>query len=111
MIDVSDIEVPSQDDVQFDLRSLFLGAIRASLETLLEEEIRGLVGASRWARMGRKDHRNGSYLRGLVTSMGHLDVEVMLRGRAEAEHRAQWPPSGLEHRAQLATKNSAELDV
>jgi transposase-like protein len=26
--------------------------------------------------MGRKDHRNGSYLRGLVTSMGHLDVEV-----------------------------------
>ena len=70
VIDVSGIEVPSQDDVQFDLRSLFLGAIRASLETLLEEEIRGLVGASRWARMGRKDHRNGSYLRGLVTSMG-----------------------------------------
>ena len=76
MSDVTDFEVPTQDDVQVDLRSLFLGAIRASLETLLEEEIKRLVGGSRWARMGRKDYRNGSYLRGLVTSMGHLDVDV-----------------------------------
>lgn len=76
MNDVTNFDAPTQDDVQFDLRALFLGAIRASLETLLEEEMKRLVGASRWARMGRKDYRNGSYLRGLVTSMGHLDVEV-----------------------------------
>jgi transposase-like protein len=74
--DVIDFEAPTQDDVQFDLRSLFLGAIRASLETLLEEEIKRLVGGARWARMGRKDYRNGSYLRGLITSMGHLEVSV-----------------------------------
>lgn len=76
MNDVSEFEVPTQGDLQFDLRSLFQAAIKASLETLLEEEIKRLVGASRWARMGRKDYRNGSYLRGLVTSMGHLDIEV-----------------------------------
>ena len=74
--DVIEFEAPSQDDVRVDLRSLFQGAIRASLEALLEEEIRELVGAARWARMGRKDLRNGSYLRGLMTSMGHLEVAV-----------------------------------
>ena len=76
MADVIDFEAPSQDDVQFDLRSLFLGAIRTTLEALLEDELRRLVGAGAWARMGRKDYRNGSYLRGLVTSMGHLDIAV-----------------------------------
>ena len=34
MADVIDFEAPSQDDVQFDLRSLFLGAIRTTLEAL-----------------------------------------------------------------------------
>lgn len=76
MSDVIDFDPPTQDDVQFDLRSLFLGALRASLETLLEEEIKRMVGGARWARMGRKDYRNGSYLRGLVTSMGHLEIDV-----------------------------------
>ena len=76
MKDVIEFEAPSQDEVAADLRSLFLGAIRTSLETLLEEEIKRLVGGSRWARMGRKDYRNGSYLRGLITSMGHLEVDV-----------------------------------
>ena len=76
MSDVTELEPPSQEEVRADLRSMFLGAIRLTLETFLEEEIRGLVGAYRWARMGRKDHRNGSYLRGLMTSMGHLEVEV-----------------------------------
>jgi Transposase, Mutator family len=74
---VSEFEALPQEDVRGDLRQVFLGAIRMTLETLLEEEIRGMVGASRWARIGgRKDRRNGSYLRGLITSMGYLDVEV-----------------------------------
>lgn len=76
MSDVIEFEAVPQEDIRADLRSVFLGAIRMTLETFLEEEIRGLVGTYRWARMGRKDHRNGSYLRGLMTSMGHLDVAV-----------------------------------
>ena len=76
MSDVIDFEVPTQDDVRVDLRDLFKAAIRTSLEALLEEEVRELLGAAKWARIGRRDHRNGSYLRGLVTSMGHLDVRV-----------------------------------
>lgn len=76
MSDVIDFEQPTQDDVQFDLRGLFVAAIRTTLEMLLEEEMKRLVGGARWARMGRKDYRNGSYLRGLVTSMGHLEVAV-----------------------------------
>ena len=75
--EVIDFDALSQEDVRGDLRQVFLGAIRMTLETLLEEEVRGMVGASRWARIGgRKDRRNGSYLRGLITSMGYLDVEV-----------------------------------
>ena len=77
MDEVSDFEALSQEEVRGDLRQVFLGAIRMTLETLLEEEVRGMIGASRWARIGgRKDHRNGSYLRGLITSMGYLGVEV-----------------------------------
>ncbi len=74
MQDATDFEAPSQVDVRSDVLALFRGAIRMTLEAVLEEEIREMVGAARWARLGRKDHRNGSYLRGLLTSMGHLDV-------------------------------------
>jgi putative transposase len=74
---LTEIELPSQEDVRADLRSVFLGAIRVTLESLLEEEIRAVVGAYRWQRLsGRKGYRNGSYLRSLITSMGHLDLNV-----------------------------------
>ncbi|NBD12562.1 hypothetical protein GTY96_26740 [Corallococcus sp. c25j21] len=36
---------------------------------------------------GRKDQRNGSYRRGLLTSMGHLEVAV-LRTRASGSAEA-----------------------
>jgi transposase-like protein len=73
--DSADFELPTQEEVRTDLRQVFLGAIRVTLGSLLEEEIREIVGGSRWARLGqaRKDSRNGSYLRGLMTSMGFLD--------------------------------------
>jgi transposase-like protein len=74
--DVTEFEAVPQEDIRADLRAVFMGAIRMTLETFLEEEIRGLVGTYRWSRLGRKDHRNGSYLRGLMTSMGHMDVAV-----------------------------------
>lgn len=76
-VDVTEFEPPSHEEVRTDVRALFLAAIRTTLEMLLEEEVRELVGAGRWQKaLGRKDHRNGSYLRGLMTSMGHLEVSV-----------------------------------
>jgi putative transposase len=72
-----EFEEPSHEDIQVDLQALFRGAIRLTLETVLEEEIRDLVGGGRWQRLvGRKDRRNGSYLRSLVTSMGLMEVTV-----------------------------------
>jgi len=41
--EVIDFDALSQEDVRGDLRQVFLGAIRMTLETLLEEEIRGRV--------------------------------------------------------------------
>lgn len=71
------IGLPTQEDVRDDLRQLFLASIRVTLECLLEEEVRSLVGASKWERAGsRKGVRNGRYLRTLLTSMGQIDVTV-----------------------------------
>jgi transposase-like protein len=77
MAESAEFELPTQEDFRFDLRALCPGAIRLTLEMLLDEEIRGLVGAGRWQRLvGRKDVRNGSYLRRLVTSLGLVELEV-----------------------------------
>jgi transposase-like protein len=66
-----------QEDVRADLQAMLRGAIRASLEIVLEEELRGLVGADWYARVsGRRDYRNGRYVRRLLTSLGRIDVAV-----------------------------------
>ncbi|AEI68736.1 transposase mutator type [Corallococcus macrosporus] len=76
-MDDTEFESPAHEEVQADLRALFRGAIRMTLEALLEEEVRELVGAGLWQRMvGRADVRNGSYLRTLVTTAGAVDVAV-----------------------------------
>lgn len=76
-MDDTSIDLPTHEDVRTDIRSLFLGAIRMTLEMLLEEELRELVGVGRWQKaLGRRDRRNGTYLRGLMTSMGHLELAV-----------------------------------
>ncbi len=68
---------PTQVELRGDLRTLFQGAIRLTLEMVLEEELKAMVGARRFERVGsRKDYRNGTYLRRLLTSMGQLDVTV-----------------------------------
>jgi putative transposase len=47
------------------------------IETVLQEEVREMVGARRFERLGqRKDVRNGTYLRRLLTSMGQLEISV-----------------------------------
>lgn len=67
----------SQEQVQADLGEMFRGAIRLVLEDFLEQEVEKLIGAKRYERNSkRRGTRNGSYLRGLLTSMGHIQVKV-----------------------------------
>jgi hypothetical protein len=44
VIDVSEFEALPQEDVRGDLRQVLLGALRMTLETLLQEEVRRMVG-------------------------------------------------------------------
>ena len=70
-----EVERATQEELRQDLKSLFQGAIRVTLEMVLEEELKAMVGARRFERVGsRKDHRNGTYLRRLLTSLGQIDV-------------------------------------
>ena len=70
-------ERATQEELRQDLKSLFQGAIRVTLEMVLEEELKAMVGARRFERVGsRKDHRNGTCLRRLLTSLGQIDVMV-----------------------------------
>ena len=55
-----EVERATQEELRQDLKSLFQGAIRVTLEMVLEEELKAMVGARRFERVGsRKDHRNG----------------------------------------------------
>ena len=77
MIEDAEFEAIPQDDIRFDIRSLFLGAVKIALEVTLEEEMRKIVGAGKWARLGdRKDVRNGTYMRRVMTSLGHLEIDM-----------------------------------
>ena len=72
-----EVERATQEELRQDLKSLFQGAMRVTLEMVLEEELKAMVGARRCERVGsRKDHRNGTYLRRLLTSLGQIDVMV-----------------------------------
>jgi putative transposase len=74
---VVEMERVGQDELRQDLKELFRGAIRLTLEMVLEEELKAMVGARRFERVGsRKDHRNGTYLRRLLTSVGQIDVTM-----------------------------------
>ena len=71
------IELPTREDVREDLSELFRGAIRFTLESFLEEELVEMIGAERYQRAAqRRDTRNGSYLRRLLTGLGHVKVRV-----------------------------------
>jgi transposase-like protein len=98
MQDVVEIGRVAQDELRQDLSTLFRGAIRLTLEMVLEEELKAMVGARRFERVGsRKDHRNGTYLRRLLTSMGQIEVTVPRRGQgapADVIGRYQRRPSG-----------------
>lgn len=71
------IQLPAREDVQEGLRELFRGAIRFTLESFLEEELVEMIGAEKYQRAAqRRDTRNGSYVRRLLTGLGHVDVRV-----------------------------------
>ena len=77
MADVADLRPLTQEEVAEDLRAHFRMAIRTAIQVLLEEQLVELIGADRYERLaGRKGHRNGSYSRRLVTSVGELEVDV-----------------------------------
>jgi len=77
MDEVAELELPTQENVHADLRSVFQGAVKLALETVLDEVVRDLIGARRWQRLAtRKDVRNGTYLRSLLTTMGLIEVSV-----------------------------------
>ena len=68
MKDVGELPVVAQEEVRRDLRAMFRGAIRASLDVFLTEE---LVGADWYARVDRRrDRRNGTYVRWLLKGAG-----------------------------------------
>lgn len=74
---ITGIEPITQDELRTDLKSLFQGAIRLTLEMVLEEELKAMVGARRFERVAsRKDRRNGTYLRRVLTSLGQIDLQV-----------------------------------
>jgi transposase-like protein len=67
----------SEEGVQADLGEVFRGAVKIGLELVLEEVLRETVGAAKWAKAkSRVDSYNGGYLRGLLTSMGYIQVRM-----------------------------------
>ena len=77
MEESADFGPVEQEEIRADIGSLFRGAIRVTLECLLEREVREMVGARRYERLAsRKDHLNGTYLRRLLTSMGEVELAV-----------------------------------
>jgi transposase-like protein len=75
--DVGGFPVVTQEDIRQDLGVLLRGAIRAGLEVVLAEELERVVGADWYARVsGRRDRRNGVYVRRLLTSLGEIDLTV-----------------------------------
>lgn len=78
-------ERASEEEIHADLGEVFRAAAKAGLELVLEEVLREMVGAAKWAKAkGRSDSYNGSYLRGLLTSMGHIDVKMPRARKAGA---------------------------
>lgn len=73
-------EVPSLSQTDFNelLQAKLRDAVHYVLATVLEEEVEAFVGASRYQRSDqRRDQRNGSYTRDLVTGVGQIqDIAV-----------------------------------
>lgn len=68
------ISAENQETVRDLLREKMRLAIRYTLIEALEEEVQAYIQAARYERSNqRQDHRNGTYTRNLVTSMGEVE--------------------------------------
>jgi putative transposase len=74
----SEVASLSQTDFHELLQAKLRDAVHYVLATVLEEEVEAFVGASRYERSAqRRDQRNGSYTRDLVTGVGQIqDIAV-----------------------------------
>lgn len=72
----------SQSEFQAYVREQMRAALRITLTTVLEEELTALIGAAPYEQNSkRRDHRNGSYQRNLVTSVGKIEALDVPRSR------------------------------
>lgn len=76
-------EVRDETALWGDLRPELARLVKTVLEATMEDELRLAVGALHYERTsGRRDHRNGSYRRRLVTELGLIEDLVVPRARA-----------------------------
>jgi transposase-like protein len=103
MEEIAQFAGAAQEEIRQDIGWLFRGAIRVMLECLLEQEVKEMVGARRYERLGsRKDHLNGTYLRRLLTSMGSIELAV-------PRTRQNGSPSGVVGRYKRRTEDMDRL--
>jgi transposase-like protein len=72
----------SQAEFQELLHEKLRAAVRFTLTLIMDEEVTAFIGAERYARTGqRRDQRNGSYARDLVTTVGRIEALPVPRTR------------------------------
>ena len=96
----------SQNDFQAYVREQMRAALGVTLTAILEEELTGIIGAGHYEQLRpkgtrRRDYRNGSYPRDLLTSVGQLEALEVPRSRKG--HRTQ--------RFERYQRRQSELDV
>ena len=75
--EATDLMLPTQVDFESDLAARCRGAVRATIQVVLDEELERLVGAARYQHSDQRvDVRNGSYQRRVVTTAGEVGLRV-----------------------------------
>ncbi len=75
--DPTDLVLPTQEDFLVDLDARIRGAVQATIQLVLDEELERLVGAGPYERSDQRvDVRNGRYQRHIVTTCGEVAVRV-----------------------------------
>ena len=57
---IIEAERPRKEELLQDLKSLFQGAIRVTLEMVLDQELKAMVGARRFERVGSRNETTGT---------------------------------------------------
>jgi transposase-like protein len=71
-------------------------AVREAIETALEKELSGLLGADRYARVAtRLGYRNGAHVRELGTPMGQIPVRIPRARVQTATGAREWRSTAL----------------